>query len=203
MLATKQMTDDEAVRIRRAADGEDRDLIDRIRGQDQAALQAFFVRHRTGVFRFIARLVRSDAVAEEITNEVFLEVWRHADRYEGRSAVTTWLLSIARNRAISSLRKRREASWDEDAAAELEDDGDTPEVAAQKHDKSKLLRACIAKLSGDHAEIIDLVYFQEKSVSEVAEIVGIPDATVKTRMFYARKKLSEILKEHGVDRGWP
>ena len=58
-------------------------------------------------------------------------------------------------------------------------------------------------LSPDHREIIDLVYYHEKSVEEVAEIVGIPEATVKTRMFYARKKLAEALKEAGVERGWP
>ncbi len=203
MLATKTMSDEETGRLRRAADQQDRELIARIRDEDQTALQDFFVRHRTGVFRFIVRLVRNEAVAEEITNEVFLEVWRHASRYEGRSAVTTWLLTIARNRAVSALRKRREASWDEDKAAELEDDGDTPEVTAQKTDKAAALRDCIGRLSADHSEIIDLVYFQEKSVGEVAEIVGIPDATVKTRLFYARKKLSEFLKEAGIDRGWP
>jgi len=58
-------------------------------------------------------------------------------------------------------------------------------------------------LSTEHREILDLVYYQEQSVSEVAEILGIPEATVKTRMFYARKKLSELLQARGIDRGWP
>ena len=58
-------------------------------------------------------------------------------------------------------------------------------------------------LSAEHREVLYLVYYQEQSVSEVAEILSIPEATVKTRMFYARKKLGEILKERGVDRGWP
>jgi len=66
-----------------------------------------------------------------------------------------------------------------------------------------VLRQCLTKLSTEHREIIDLVYYHEKSVEEVAGIVGIPEATVKTRMFYARKKLSELLKEQGIDRGWP
>ena len=66
-----------------------------------------------------------------------------------------------------------------------------------------MLRQCLAALSAEHREIIDLVYYHEKSVEEVAGIVGIPEATVKTRMFYARKKLSELLKERGIDRGWP
>ncbi len=65
------------------------------------------------------------------------------------------------------------------------------------------MRACLSKLSAEHREIIDLIYYHEKSMEEVAEIVGIPAATVKTRMFYARKKLSELLNERGIDRGWP
>jgi RNA polymerase sigma-70 factor (ECF subfamily) len=65
------------------------------------------------------------------------------------------------------------------------------------------LRKTIASLSAEHREIIDLVYYHEKSVEEVAQIVGIPEATVKTRMFYARKRLGELLKAQGVDRGWP
>jgi RNA polymerase sigma-70 factor, ECF subfamily len=66
-----------------------------------------------------------------------------------------------------------------------------------------VLRQALSKLSAEHREVVDLVYYHEKSVEEVAEIVGIPEATVKTRMFYARKKLSEVLKEQGIDRGWP
>jgi RNA polymerase sigma-70 factor (ECF subfamily) len=73
----------------------------------------------------------------------------------------------------------------------------------QKKDKSGLLRKCLEQLSREHREVIDLVYYHEKSIEEVAEIVGIPEATVKTRMFYARKKLSELLKAAGLDRGWP
>ena len=78
-----------------------------------------------------------------------------------------------------------------------------PKPPWRRKTKSSALRQCLAKLSADHREIIDLVYYHEKSVEEVAEIVGIPEATVKTRMFYARKKLSELLKEQGIDRGWP
>jgi RNA polymerase sigma-70 factor (ECF subfamily) len=73
----------------------------------------------------------------------------------------------------------------------------------QKHDKSAKIRACMAELSADHRTILDLVYYQEQSVAEAAEVLGIPEATVKTRMFYARKKLSELLLERGIDRGWP
>ena len=85
----------------------------------------------------------------------------------------------------------------------IADQADDPEVVLAKKDKGAVLRQCLTKLSAEHREIVDLVYYHEKSVEEVAGIVGIPEATVKTRMFYARKKLSELLKEQGIDRGWP
>jgi RNA polymerase sigma-70 factor (ECF subfamily) len=101
------------------------------------------------------------------------------------------------------MRKRRELGWDEDAASEIADDEDDPEVSLQKQDKATALRRCLSGLSNEHREIVDLVYYQEKSVGEVAEIVGIPQNTVKTRLFYARKKLSELMLAQGIDRGWP
>jgi RNA polymerase sigma-70 factor, ECF subfamily len=152
----------------------------------------------------LTRLMRNEAMAEELLNEVFLAVWQSAGRYEGRSEPSTWLISIAHNKAVSALRKKREVSgFDDDAAAEIEDDADNPEVTSQKSDKAAQMRAAMKGLSAEHREILDLVYYQEQSVSEVAEIIGIPEATVKTRMFYARKKLSELLQARGIDRGWP
>ena len=149
------------------------------------------------------RLVRNEAVAEELTNEVFLEVWRSAGSYAGASSAATWILSIAHHRAVSSLRKRREESWDEDAAAALPDTEDNPEVVAQKADKGAILRRCLDALSPEHKGIIDLVYYHEMSITEASEVLKIPENTVKTRMFYARKRLSELLKDAGIDRGWP
>jgi len=150
----------------------------------------------------VLRLVRNEASAQDLISEVFLDVWRQAARFEGRSAVSTWILAIARFKALSSVRRRKEAQLDEEEAERIEDEADTPEVALQKKDTGEVLRQCLAKLSPDHREIIDLVYYHEKSVEEVAEIVDIPENTVKTRMFYARKKLAELLKQAGVERGW-
>jgi RNA polymerase sigma-70 factor (ECF subfamily) len=183
---------------------DDRALIKAIAGGDAKALERLFARNQTRVFRYLARMVRNEAQAEELLNEVFLGVWQSAQRYEGRSEPSTWLISIAHNKAVSALRKKREvAGYDEDMAASIEDDADTPEVTSQKLDKAAQMRAAMQGLSSEHREVLDLVYYQEQTVSEVAEILGIPEATVKTRMFYARKKLSELLKERGVDRGWP
>ena len=101
------------------------------------------------------------------------------------------------------MRRRKDAELDDEAANAIEDTSDDPEVTAQKRDTSEALRKCLMGLSAEHREIVDLVYYHEKSVEEVAEIVGIPENTVKTRLFYARKKLADLLKAAGVERGWP
>ena len=178
-------------------------LIGRIASGDRLAMQVLFARHHVRVYRFVLRLVNDPTLAEDLISEVFLDVWRQAGRFEARSAVSTWLLAIARFKALSALRKRPDEELDEETAAGIEDTSDTPEVALQKKDKGEVLKECLKSLSAEHREVIDLVYYHEKSVEEVAEIVGIPEATVKTRMFYARKRLSELLKARGVDRGWP
>jgi RNA polymerase sigma-70 factor (ECF subfamily) len=178
-------------------------LIARIAGGDRLAMQVLFARHHVRVYRFVLRLVRNEATAEDLISEVFLDIWRQAGKFEGRSAVSTWMLSIARFKALSAMRRRPEQELDDETAERIEDDADDPEVTLAKKDKGALLREALTALSAEHREIIDLVYYHEKSVEEVAGIVGIPEATVKTRMFYARKKLSELLKERGIDRGWP
>jgi RNA polymerase sigma-70 factor (ECF subfamily) len=178
-------------------------LIGRIANGDRLAMQVLFARHHVRVYRFVLRLVRNEATAEDLISEVFLEIWRQAAKYEGRATVSTWMLSIARFKALSTLRRRTEDELDEESAGAIEDQADDPETALAKKDKGAALRQCLNKLSAEHREIIDLVYYHEKSVAEVAGIVGIPEATVKTRMFYARRKLSELLKEQGIDRGWP
>ena len=104
---------------------------------------------------------------------------------------------------MSALRRRPDEELDEEAAAAIEDTSDNPETALEKKDKSAIIRKCLMGLSAEHREIIDLVYYHEKSVEEVAQIVSIPENTVKTRMFYARKRLAELLKAEGIERGWP
>ena len=181
----------------------DENLIGRIGGGDRLAMQVLYARHHVRVYRFMLRLVRNEATAEDLLSDVFLDVWRQAGKFEGRSAVSTWLLSIARFKALSVLRKRTEEALDEETAGAIEDHSDDPEVSLAKKDKAAALRQCLGRLSTEHREVVDLVYYHEKSVEEVAGTVGIPEATVKTRMFYARRKLSELLKEQGIDRGWP
>jgi RNA polymerase sigma-70 factor, ECF subfamily len=178
----------------------DEALIARIASGDRLAMQVLFARHHVRIYRFVLRLVRDQWKAEDLISEVFLDVWRQADRFEGRSTVSTWLLAIARFKALSALRRKPEAALDEDAALEIQDLADNPEVTLEKKDRSAVIRKCLMELSAEHREIIDLVYYHEKSVEEAAKIAGIPENTVKTRMFYARKKLAEMLKAAGLEQ---
>jgi RNA polymerase sigma-70 factor (ECF subfamily) len=191
-----------------AARGEastDETLIARIAEGDQLAIRALYARHQTRVYRFVLRLVRNEATAEDILSEVFLDVWRQADRFNGRAAVSTWLLAIARFKAISAMRRRMDLELDDEMADTLPDPSADPETTLQRKNAAEVLRQGLGQLSPLHAEVIDLVYYHGKSVTEVAEITGIPDATVKTRMFYARKKLAEFVQKlpsDTVQQGW-
>jgi RNA polymerase sigma-70 factor, ECF subfamily len=168
-------------------------LIRRIAEGDQLAMRTLFGRHRVPLYRWLLRLVGDGALAEDLLSEVFLDVWRQAAAFEARSSVSTWLLAIARHKALSARRRRTDVELDEKIASSVADPADDPEVVLQKKARADLLRHSLARLSPEHGEVIDLVYFHGKSVKEVAEIVGIAAATVKTRMFYARKKLADFV----------
>jgi RNA polymerase sigma-70 factor, ECF subfamily len=172
----------------------DEALVARIAEGDKLAMQVLFARHRTPVYRWLLRFVGNQTVAEDLLSDVFLDVWRQGGRFEGRAAVSTWLLSIARFKALSARRRRTDAQLDE-AIETVADSADDPEIAFQKKSRNELLRQALMNLSPEHREIIDLVYYQEKSVDDCARILSIPAATVKTRMFYARKKLAEVVEQ--------
>jgi RNA polymerase sigma-70 factor (ECF subfamily) len=225
-------------RVASPKDMTDVGLLAQMAAGDTLAMQTFYARHNVRVFRFIVRIISDHSLAEDVISEVFLDVWRQAGRFEGRSAASTWLLAIARHKAYAVLRRRRsefakdEVSEDiEDAAdtpeathekgarsallrrrrsefakdevsEDIEDAADTPEATHEKGARSALLRRCLEDLTPIHREIIDLVYYHEKSVAEVATICDIPENTVKTRLFYARKRLATLARAAGIDREW-
>ena len=175
-------------------------LLESIAAGEKAAMHVLYARHNVRVYRFILRIVGDTSVAEDLVSQVFLDVWRTAGQFEGRSQVSTWMLAIARFKALTALRNRRHEDIEQEEVLQIADTGDTPETAMDRSQTSSTLRKAIAQLSPAHREIIDLVYYHEKSVEEVGQIIGIPQATVKTRMFYARKHLAELLKEVGFER---
>jgi RNA polymerase sigma-70 factor, ECF subfamily len=172
-------------------------LIKAIAAGNPLAMRTLYARHHVSVFRFITRFVRDPGRAEDLVSVVFIDVWSQAGRFEGRSQVSTWILSIARFKALSALRRRPAVGLDETAVEMIADTADTPEQAVLNADLSKQLRSCIAQMSREHREVIDLVYYREKSVDEVAQIMHTPKNTVKTRVYYARKRLAGLLTMHG------
>jgi RNA polymerase sigma-70 factor, ECF subfamily len=176
----------------------DETLISLIADGDKRAMQVLYARHNVRVYRFILRLTGNQSLAEDLVSEVFLDVWRQADGFEAKSQVSTWLLAIARYKALSALRRRTDEHLDDHMAASIEDTADDPETVVGTKDRNSIVQKCMTRLSPAHREVIDLVYYHEKSVDEVAKIVGVPAATVKTRMFYARSKMADLLKDAGV-----
>ena len=172
----------------------DESLVARIAASDQIALRALLARYQVRLYSFLVRMVGDERLAEDLLGEVSLDIWRHASQFEARATVSTCLFAIARYKALSALRRRTDVSLDDKMACALPDTADDPEVSLQKKDTGEILRKCVAALSPAQGQIIDLVYYRENSISEVAQIVGIPEATVKTRMFYARKKLAELVR---------
>ena len=167
-------------------------LIRRIADGDQLAMRTLFARYRVAIYRWLLRLVGDEALAEDLLSDVFLDVWRKAASFEARSSVSTWLLAIARYKALSARRQQPRSELNDEFASTVADPADDPELVLQKKDRAELLRQSLAKLSREHGEVI-VVYYHGKSVKEVAETIGINEATVKTRMFYARKKLAQLV----------
>ena len=168
-------------------------LIKRIAAGDAGAMRLLFGRHQVRVYRFLVRLVDDRATAEDLVSEVFLQIWRKAAAFEGRSRVSTWLLAIARHKALSVMRRQVHEQLDDRAAATIADHADDPETAMQRASRAALVRACLDQLSCAHREVIDLVYYHERTIEDAAEIIGVPANTVKTRMFHARKRLAQLL----------
>lgn len=171
-------------------------LLNLIARGDKCAMQTLYCRHRLSIYRFSLRLTGDPTTAEDIVSDVFIKVWRCANEFEARSQVSTWLLAIARNIAFSTWRRRASEEPMPSTIDQIEDSADDPEVALHSIERRAILAHCLRQLSAAHREVIDLVYYHEKSVAEVSEIVGIPKATVKTRMHYARKEIADLLAKH-------
>jgi len=186
----------------RSLEPSDESLIQLIVKRDKRAMEVLFERHNVRVYRFVLRLAGDASLAEDIVSEVFLDVWRRADGFEGKSRVSTWLLAIARHKAYDARRRHTAMPLDDDMAAAIMDPADNPEIAANRNSRNALIKTCLAQLSPAHREIIDLVYYHERSVKEIAQIAGIPEGTVKTRMFHARRRTAELLMAAGVDDQW-
>jgi RNA polymerase sigma-70 factor (ECF subfamily) len=199
LAAARTGTIEQTISPARNSGTSDEALVRAIAEGDRQAMAVLYARHNVRVYRFILRLTANAATAEDLVSEVFLDVWRSAPRFEAKSSVATWLMAIARYKALSMMRQRIDAPLDDRIAESVEDGADDPETAADTARRSEIIRKCLAQLSPAHREVMDLVYYHDKSVDEIAQIVGVLPGTVKTRMFYARAKLAGFLREAGVD----
>jgi RNA polymerase sigma-70 factor, ECF subfamily len=196
MISTNALTGLQTLEFHPSGRRSDENLIQEIATGSEAAMRTLYERHHIRVFRFLVRLVSDAGRAEDLLSEVFLSVWRKASTFENRSRVSIWILSIARFKALTARGRRQESQLDEASTERVADIADTPEQTVLHTDRNAQLRSCIAQMSREHREVIDLVYYHGKSVEEVAEIVHLPKNTVKTRMFYARKGLARLLSTH-------
>ena len=169
-------------------DNSDEALIGKIAAGNRLALQVLYARHHTRIYRFLLRLTDNAALAEDLTGEVFASAWRHAHRFEGQSAVSTWLIAIARRKVEIELRRRPAPPSHQcatvgglAAASPGKQRGDRP-------------RDALAQLKREHREIIDLVYYHQRSVQDVADVLGIPCDAVQARMIEARRELRQLLQ---------
>ena len=185
---------------------EDRDarLLERVARGDQQAFETLYHRYHRRLFGYLLRVLRRPALIEEVLDDVMLAVWKGADRFDGRSRASTWILGIAHHKALKALdRSRRTAERESDEAldSEAEPAGERrgPEAAAVRAELRRKLRSAMEVLSPVQRAVVELTFFYGHSYPEVAEIVGCPVGTVKTRMFHARRLLKERLPELGLD----
>jgi RNA polymerase sigma-70 factor (ECF subfamily) len=170
----------------------DRALIGRIAAGDEAAFGTFYERHARGVLAFVRDLVPDAAAAEEVAGDVMVAVWRGARRFGGRSRVSTWVLGIAHNKAVDVRRRRRIIESPLEEAGLLPGGDDPADLTIQTIDRAALETA-LATLSPEHREVLQLMYAFDCTQAEIAEIAAIPVATVKTRAFYAKRRLRDAL----------
>lgn len=174
----------------------DEQLLQRIAGGDQQALRQFYERFHGVVYPFALRTLNNGADAAEVLNEVMLEVWRRAATFAGQSQVRTWLLSITRYKSIDLLRRRRPSEPLDEARLEEQQDADScpASLALELGQQGAQVRQCLERLKDGHRQVVYLTFFEELSYPEIAEIMAIPNGTVKTRMLHAKQQLLQCLR---------
>ncbi|MHB9025077.1 MAG: RNA polymerase sigma factor [Armatimonadota bacterium] len=187
----------------------DEALLTRIGRHDAEAFEVFFTRHRERVYRHLMRMVREADTAEDLIQEVFLRVWQRGEQWDGRGACTAWLLRIATNLALNqfrTLRRRREIPLEAPSAGFDEEDSPAPgwmvdaaahgpDALCEQAEQQQALQRLVDTLPEEKRQVIRLVHEAEMDLHEVAAILGIPEGTVKSRLFYARKQLARDLND--------
>jgi RNA polymerase sigma factor (sigma-70 family) len=170
-------------------------LIAQVAGGDQAAFAILFRRYYPRLKRFFERRMRQPHLVDEIVNDTMLVVWRKAETFNLSSKVSTWIIGIALRRGLKALRHRDEATTGHDLAhAAVAEECEPEGQLLRDESRSQLLRA-LRSLSAEQQAVVELSFYEGFSYREIATIVDCPVDTVKTRMFYARRRLKALLTE--------
>jgi len=175
-------------------------LLRRVAARDRSAFEALYHLYYRRLFGYLFKLTQRGEIVEELVNNVLLEVWRGAARFDGRSRPSTWIFGIAYHKALKAL-ARATAGTAAKAAAEREEPATTegPESLLTRRQLAGVLGRALAALPPEQRAVVELTYYYELSYPEIAQIVGCPVNTVKTRMFHARRKLRELLPGMGIE----
>lgn len=167
-------------------------LLTRIGEGDRQALASLYRALEKPVFRFIQSRLNDPFESADILHDVFIEVWRSASRFEGRSKVQTWIFGIAYRKVIDQHRRRGRVSVTDDIPETIDDSVDT-EACMAAGQEADHVRHCLKTLGDDHRSAITLAFYQDMAYGEIAEVTGVPEGTVKTRIFHAKKLLMRCL----------
>ena len=170
-------------------------LLERIGRRDESALRELHDRLARRIFLFAMARLRNEEAAETVMTDTLFEIWKHPDRFRGESRFSTWVLGIAKYKVLSALRAEGDTHEDVDDYAETLADPNA-DVAGdiQAHQESRVLRDCIERLNEAQREAIQLVFFDGLALSEIASVQAVPEGTVKTRLFHARKNLKTCVQ---------
>lgn len=176
------------------AEAPDAEVLAAVASGSQDALEVLYRRFEPRLHRYLVGMVGGDtARAEDAMTEAFFDVWRQAGRFRGASAVSTWVYGIARHKALSLLRQRAPTSVPDEVLDQVPADEPDPLADVAQAEATERVRAALARLSPAHREVLELSFYQEFGYEQIAEIVGCPVNTVKTRVFYARQQLKSSL----------
>lgn len=182
------------------------ELVAAAKGGDEAAFETLFNRHQGRIFVLAFRYTRVREDAEDVVQETFQRAFAHLQKFEGESALSTWLTRIAINQALMLLRSRRgqhevpidDSNSDEEAtlALELADASPDPEVSYLQIEKTQILSAAMRQLRPGMRRAIELRELRELSNRDTAAHLGVSISAVKARVFHARRKLANALRRH-------
>ena len=184
--------------MNQAMDNPEQLLIQQIAGGSREAFEQLYRAWQTRLFRYLLRMVGDSGAAEELTNDTMVAAWKAAPSFKGQSKVSTWLFAIARNKALNSLRRHQPETVEVEEAMAVASSSGGQEQSVSRDRLHTTMKDALQQLSPDHREVMELTFYQELSYQEIAEIMQCPVNTVKTRMFYAKKKLQEILEGRGI-----